>query len=186
MRCQWHRMNNKNFQSKSENHMQNGDAMQFCLMHGACTVLAGSMTLHARCRRGHWHRTHGACGVIDTACKIGHRIHNRRTIRTAPTAVKGISIKKDMSPNCRTPSLKNRNRIQKGFSPWIRRPGGIDKTWGWKSRDTVPLTLFVFLLLSEKFLRKHRDFYSKDRKSRSSGTNNKWIKIALTCWKKYN
>jgi hypothetical protein len=47
---------------------------------------AVSMTPHARCMRCHWYRMHNVCGVIDTACKIWHRMHDRRTILTALAA----------------------------------------------------------------------------------------------------
>jgi hypothetical protein len=143
--------------SKSENHMQNSDGMQKILkMHVV------SMIPHARCMRYHWHRMHGAYGVIDTACKIWHRMHDRRKLRMALAAFKGNIYKKTyMFPNCPTPPLnkfinlkglpnnnfsciwchwhrmhdfcvrksiisrRNWSRIQKGFSPWIRGPGGI-------------------------------------------------------------
>jgi hypothetical protein len=36
-----------------------------------------------------FYRMHDACGVIDTACKIWRRMHDRRTIRTALAAFKG-------------------------------------------------------------------------------------------------
>jgi hypothetical protein len=44
---------------------------------------------HAWCMRCHWYRMHGACIVIDTACKIWHCMHGRPTIRMALAAFKG-------------------------------------------------------------------------------------------------
>jgi hypothetical protein len=70
--------------SKSENRMQNSDGMQCILkMHVV------SMTPHARCMRYQW-----------------HRMHDRRTIRTALAAFKGNIYQKHMFPNCPTPPLK--------------------------------------------------------------------------------
>jgi hypothetical protein len=66
----------------------------------ACTVHAVSLIPHAWCMHCHWHRMHvcmqchwyrmhDACGVIDTACKMWHRMQDRRMIPTALAAFKG-------------------------------------------------------------------------------------------------
>jgi hypothetical protein len=129
--------------------------------------------------RCHWHRMHSAIGVIDTASKIWHRMHDRRTIRTSLAAFKGNINQKHICSRIVLPhhykkyinlkglpnkkfsfmrchwhrmhdfcvrkssiSRRIRSRIQKGFRPWIRGPGGIilwKKTEGRKSLDTVPL-----------------------------------------------
>jgi hypothetical protein len=88
--------------SKSENLMQNSDSMQKKLiMHSV------SMTPHALCMRCHWHRINGACGVIDTACKIWHRLHDRRTIRTALAAFKRNIYQKHIHvPELSYPTIK--------------------------------------------------------------------------------
>jgi hypothetical protein len=52
-------------------------------------MYAVSLTPNARCMRYYWYRMHEACGVIDTLCKIWHRMHDRWTIRTALAAFKG-------------------------------------------------------------------------------------------------
>jgi hypothetical protein len=124
--------------SKSENHMQNCNAMQKKIkMH------AVSMTPHARCMQGHWHRR-----------------HDRRTIRTALASFKGNIYQKHICSRIVLPHSKKyinlnwlpnkkfscmrcqwlckhdfcvrkssisrriRSRIQKGFRPWISGPEG--------------------------------------------------------------
>jgi hypothetical protein len=123
-----------------------------------------------KCMRCQWHPVHGAYGVIDTACKIWHRMHDRQTIRTALAVFKGSIYQKHICSRIVLPqplkkyiNLKGlpnkkclwlrchwhriydfcvrksiisrliRSRIQKGFSSWIRGPGGIVR---WKNRGS--------------------------------------------------
>jgi hypothetical protein len=184
-----------------------------------------SLTPHARCMRCHWHtnffeqlrRVKIICKTAMvytkqfkmhavsltphekyyTASKIRHRMHDRRTIRTALAASKGniyniYVLYLYMFPNCPTPPLKKyinlkglpnkkvscmrchwqrmhdfcvgksiisrriRSRIQKGFSPWIRGPGGI--VWWKKPRVENPETLS----LSQNFAKNSSLRFSKN------------------------
>jgi hypothetical protein len=78
-------------------------------MHGACGVIDTACTIqflekwksYAK-RRWYAKKIKIGYGVIDTACKIWHRMHYRRTIRTALAAFKGNVYQ------------KHSKRIQKG------------------------------------------------------------------------
>jgi hypothetical protein len=142
MRCHWHRMQKKFF----------GQLQKVKIICKTAMV----------CKK-----IKNACGVIDTASKIWHRMHDRRTIRTAlagniyqkhlcsrivlPTTkkyinLKGLPNKKFSCMRCHwhrmhdfyvRKSIKSqriRSRIKKGFSPWIRGPGGI--IWWKKTRGS--------------------------------------------------
>jgi hypothetical protein len=72
MQCHWHLMHNKIFEQLRK-----------------VKIICKTVMLWKKCMKRQWHRMHGACGVIDTACKIWHRMDYRRTIRTALAAFKG-------------------------------------------------------------------------------------------------
>jgi hypothetical protein len=144
---------------------------------------AVSLILHARCMRYHWHRMHKKffeqLRKVKILCKTSmvckkklkcmrcqwRRMHDRRTIRTALAALKGISIKNIYVPELSYPTTKkiyininwlaknnsisvNSKQNSKGFSPWIRGPGGI--AWWKKPRVENLVTLSLYFNIGMK------------------------------------
>jgi hypothetical protein len=135
MRCQWHRMH---------------DACG--IIDTACTVHAVSLTPHAK---------------YDTACTIDERLERpwqplkgisvkniyvpELSYPTTKKFINGLPIKKFSCMRCHWHRMHDfcvrksiitrriRSRIQKGFSPWIRGPGGI--VWWKKPRVENLVTL---------------------------------------------
>jgi hypothetical protein len=157
MRCQWYRKHDAfcviDTACKIWHRMHMCMRCHWYRMHITCGVNDTASTMHSVSLTPH--------AKYDTACTIDERferpwqplkaisINNIYVPELSyPTTKKMFMNEVSLTPHfCVRKSIISRRircRIQKGFSSWIRGPGGIvwfKKTEGQKSRDTVPLTL---------------------------------------------